>query len=106
MQFKIKKDTFKSQRGRTRVLDLSCRKCNSHIAVYQKDGPGNLRRLYFDRIFDPKELVDTLKGNVKEVPNLQCSCGEVLGIPYVYQKENRKAFRIFQDALVKKTITK
>lgn len=27
------------------------------VAVYQKDGPGELRRMYMDRIFSPKNIV-------------------------------------------------
>jgi len=108
MKTEFKRDKYKSARGGySRLLALHCRKCNSLIATYQKDGPGNLRRLYMDRITSPESLVDLQSKDLKEVGNLKCSnCDFVVGIPYIYKKENRKAFRVFQDAFVKKIIKK
>ncbi|MFA5189053.1 MAG: hypothetical protein WC460_06880 [Patescibacteria group bacterium] len=102
--FSFKKDKYKSVRGgHSRLLNVCCRKCESIVVVYQKDGPGNLRRLYMDRIFEPGDLVELQALNVKDVPVLKCSkCGEVLGTPYIYPKEKRKAFRLYQDAVVKR----
>jgi|SRR3989344_1224662 len=99
----FKKDKYSKARGSySRCLNIYCRKCESLILTYQKDGPGNLRRLYLDRIFSPKNFADLQKQG-KLVPNLNCNqCKEVLGIPYIYSKEKRKAFRLFQDAVVKK----
>ena len=103
MKVIFKNDKYKKARGgRSRLLRISCQECGSSACSYQKDGPGNLRRLYLDRIFSPKNLVDLQKQG-KLVPNLNCNqCKEVLGILYIYQKEKRKAFRLFQDAVVKK----
>ena len=57
MDFEFKKDKYKTARGtHSRLLNLFCRVCGEKILVYQKDGPGNLRRLYFDRILFPKNL--------------------------------------------------
>jgi hypothetical protein len=57
-KLELKRDKYKSTRGGySRLLNLHCRKCNSLVAVYQKDGPGNLRRLYLDRILAPDKLV-------------------------------------------------
>jgi hypothetical protein len=73
------------------------------VVIYQKDGPGSLRRLYIDRIFGPKKYVGLEKREIKEIRNLVCGkCTEVLGVSYIYKKENRKSFRLFQDAVVKK----
>lgn len=104
MKTKFKKDKFSNARGGySRFLNVYCRKCDSLVLTYQKDGPGNLRRLYLDRIFSPEKLANLQKKDLKEVNHLKCSnCGELLGIPYIYEKENRKAFRLFQDAVVKK----
>lgn len=103
MKFKFKKDKYKNARsGYSRLLELRCRKCNNHIATYQKDGPGNLRRLYFDRIYAPEQLVNLQQKNIKEIPTLKCQCGALIGVPYIHEKENRKAFKLFQDALNKK----
>ena len=47
----IKNDKFKKVRGGyTRLLDISCACRQTHICVYQKDGPGILKRMYLDRI--------------------------------------------------------
>lgn len=100
----LKRDKFKSARGGySRLLDVCCRKCGELVIVYQKDGPGNLRRLYLDRIFSPNNLVNLQKVNIKAVPMLKCGhCGELLGTPYIYPKENRPAFRLYQDAVIKR----
>ncbi len=51
----------------------------------------------------PERLVDLQKKDLASIGPLKCrSCGFVLGIPYIYPKEKRKAFRIFQDAVTKK----
>jgi hypothetical protein len=103
-EIKLKRGKFKSARGgRSRLLDLYCRKCNSPIATYQKDGPGNLLRLYMDRIMSGENLIGLQYKNIKDIPPLRCDkCELIIGMPYIYEKENRKAFRIIQDAIIKK----
>jgi hypothetical protein len=103
-RFTLKRDKYKSSRGGySRLLNIHCYKCNNLVLVYQKDGPGNIRRLYLDRILSPEKLVDLQKQAIKSIPPLRCSkCGFVIGFPYIYEKEYRKAFRVFQDALIKK----
>jgi hypothetical protein len=100
----FKKDKYRSCRGNySRRLNVYCRKCNNLILTYQKDGPGNLRRLYFDRIFSPNNLVNLQNKKLEGISELKClKCKEILGISYIYKKEGRKAFRLFQDAVVKK----
>ena len=100
----FKRDKYKSARGGySRMLTLHCRKCDTVFAEYQKDGPGNLRRLYMDRIIAPEKLVGLEKKSIKDVSPVRCpKCGFIVGMPYIYMKENRKAFRVFQDALVKR----
>ena len=78
------------------MLEISCEKCGSHVCDYQKDGPGNLRRMYIDRISNNKV---PLLGK-----NLSCSKGHVLSIKIIYEKEKRLAFRLYVDALKKKII--
>jgi ribosomal protein S27E len=104
-EFKLKKDKFKSSRGgNSRILDIHCRKCDHIVAIYQKDGPGNLRRMYLDRILSPDELFNLQNLNLKDIPELRCKeCGQILGSPYVYEKENRLAFRLFVDTVIKRT---
>jgi hypothetical protein len=100
----FKRDKFKSKRGGySRLLNIHCFKCNKLVCVYQKDGRGNLRRLYLDRIFSPDKLVDLQRKSIKDVAPLKCNkCGFLIGMPYIYEKEKRKAFRVFQDSLIKK----
>lgn len=102
--FSFKRDKYKLKRGGySRLLNVCCRKCENIVVVYQKDGPGNLRRLYLDRIFEPENLRGLESMPIQDVPVLKCNkCKEVLGTPYIYAKENRKAFRLYQDAVVKR----
>jgi YgiT-type zinc finger domain-containing protein len=104
--FMLKKDKYKSARGgHSKLLNLYCRKCNSIVAVYQKDGPGSLLRLYFDRILSPTELVGLQVKNIKDVPALKCkNCGEIIASPYIYPPEKRKAFRLYHDAVIKRLL--
>lgn len=96
--YSIKKDKYRKSRGDySRLLDISCEHCGNHICFYQKDGPGPLRRLYIDRIIDIKPTNKFLK----------CpSCNRDLGMEIMYKKENRPAYRLFVDAIVKKVISK
>lgn len=104
LEFSFKKDKYKSARGgHSRLLNVCCRKCENIVVVYQKDGPGNLRRLYLDRIFAPDNLVGLQNFNIDDVPTLKCKkCSEILGTPYIYSKEKRKAFRLYQDFVIKR----
>lgn len=97
-------DTYRKARGGyARLLEICCRKCDSLIALYQKDGSGNLRRMYLDRISYPRQLTKLQNKKWSTLPVLQCQkCKEILGTPYVYEKENRKAFRLYVDAVVKR----
>ena len=102
--YKIKKDSFrKSRGGSSKMLDIKCAKCGEHIATYQKDGPGPLKRMYMDRIFEPSkynEYADS--ATPKKAPAMKCGgCGELVGSPYVYDKEKRPAYRMFQSAVIK-----
>lgn len=94
----FKNDKYKKARGGySRLLKISCQICSEHICSYQKDGPGNLRRMYIDRISYAK--VSTLK------KDLSCPKGHLIGVKIIYDKEKRPAFRLFVDSVVKK-ITK
>lgn len=93
----FKNDKYKKSRGGySRLLEISCQKCDGLVCNYQKDGPGNLRRMYLDRISDPKTSV-----NKKD---LSCKNGHLLGVKIIYAKESRPAFRLFVDSVKKKII--
>ncbi|MEK9131399.1 MAG: hypothetical protein AAB447_00640 [Patescibacteria group bacterium] len=94
----FKGDKFKKSRGgHSWWLLLSCEKCKMQLMIYQKDGPGILKRLYLDRIVSLDDL--------KEKERLECKkCKTVLGIYTIYQKENRPIYRLFVGAIEKKII--
>lgn len=100
----LKHDKYrKSRGGYSRFLEISCEKCGNFLAVYQKDGPGPLKRMYLDRIFSPKNLTDLQKTPLKQILNFICPrCKQVIGIPFVYKKEQRLAFRLFEGSVTKK----
>lgn len=97
MKTNLKNDKFKKARGGySRLLSISCQKCESFVCLYQKDGPGNLRRMYVDRIMN-----NTVPVGGK---NFSCSKGHLLGIKIIYEKEKRPAFRLFVDSIIKKIV--
>ena len=102
----FKKDRYsKARGGYSRYLNLYCSSCKNFLLLYQKDGPGILKRLYMDRIFSPLELTDLQKTDYKE--NLVCKhCKNIIGFSIVYEKENRKSFHLKQGAFIKKIITR
>lgn len=52
--FKLKNDKFRKTRGgHSRLLEIKCSSCSNMLCVYQKDGPGILKRMYVDRIYSP-----------------------------------------------------
>ncbi len=104
MNFKFKKDIYTNNRWwYSRITNLYCRVCSYNFAVYQKDWPWNLRRLYMDRILYPENLTNLDKENINEVKTLCCpNCKEDLWTPYIYKKEDRKAFKVYQDMIIKK----
>lgn len=106
-EFKIKKDSFRKARGgNSTFLDIKCAKCKNHIATYQKDGPGALMRMYMDRIHEPKLYNEFAKSKTpKKAPVMKCgSCGVIVGTPFIYEKENRPAYRLYQSSVVKSKI--
>ena len=107
MTNKFKSDKYRKTRGGySRFLNVLCEHCGAKILVYQKDGHGPLKRLYFDRIFAPENVANFQKLPINKIPNLTCSkCKSVLAVPYVYKKEQRKAYHLFVGAVTKK-ITK
>ena len=47
-----KNDSYKKARGGyARLLAVGCATCGTHLFYYQKDGPGIVKRLYVDRIY-------------------------------------------------------
>lgn len=64
-----------------------------------------LKRLYLDRIVAPEALVGLQKYSIKSLGNLVCKkCKAILGIPYIYEKEQRSAYRLFAGSLAKSIV--
>lgn len=94
---RIHSDKFKTARGGpSRFLRIACQKCGAPICTYQKDGIGNLRRMYIDRIIEP--TVSLLR------KDLACPMGHLLGIKILYIKEKRIAFRLIGGSITKRTV--
>lgn len=100
----FKSDKYKKARGGySRLLDVLCAKCGTHLFYYQKDGPGILKRTYLDRIYGSNKYSDLQSVHLKKIPQLICPhCKQLVGMPYNYAKENRLAFRLFVGAVSKK----
>lgn len=99
---RFKRDVFKADRGgRSVFLDVSCDRCGTHVVLYQKDGPGPLKRLYLDRMFAPPAMAALQSvTSVKKLSPLCCSdCDELLAMPMMYEKESRLAYRLFQSVV-------
>ncbi|MFA5828677.1 MAG: hypothetical protein WC841_04965 [Candidatus Shapirobacteria bacterium] len=104
VEIKFKSDKYKKSRGgHSRLLDIQCGKCGVHLFYYQKDGIGILKRIYLDRIIESNLYSGLDKLPLKKISQLTCpNCKQLLGIPYVYEKEKRLAFRLFTGSVSKK----
>jgi len=95
-KYTMKRDQYSRARGSAQFLDLFCASCRRHLVLYQKDGPGSLKRLYLDRIFAPHPFSEWRQlDSLSDVPNLTCPyCGALIGSPMIYRSENRLAIRL------------
>ena len=97
IQFTLKNDKYRKNRGGyARFLNIFCDRCGAHLALYQKDGPGELKRMYIDRILAPKISPDKRSDFICQ------SCRKIIGTFYTYKKEKRPAIRLYQGSVVKK----
>lgn len=86
------------------MLDIRCETCGAHVCYYQKDGSGTLKKMYLDRIRG-LQYENLQNISFKKLPHFTClKCKKFLGVPIIYEKENRLAFRLFQDEVTKKII--
>lgn len=91
---KLKNDNYRHARGgNTKIYNLFCTKCGTFILKYQKDGIGDLLRLYFDRITGLNNFAD----------NLNCpKCNSLVGTKMIYKPESRLAYRLQRGTISKK----
>ena len=92
----MKNDKYKTARGGwSRMLDVACESCGAHVCLYQKDGPGPLKRMYVDRMSDIAPITESL----------QCPrCDVILGTKMIYKKENRPTYRMYVGSVTKKVV--
>jgi len=102
---KIKKDKYLRERGgNAKFIEVLCASCGKLILVYQKDGPGWLKRCYLNRIIEPAQYDLKSKDptiNEKNLGNLTCSCGKIIGSP-MRHKDNRLAFHLIRGNFIRK----
>ena len=106
----FKKDRYlRARGGKAFFVEIFCGKCGTKLLLYQKDGDGQLKRCYLNRIFWPPELEnlqrDPLMQEPKNVPPLACSnCKIVIGMA-IHHHSGRIAFRLRPGYFSKKRIT-
>lgn len=103
MKYKIINDRYRKNRGgASKIFQINCFICKCEVCTYQKDGPGALKRLYFDRILFPEKQDELL---LRDKHDFICpNCKSVLGSFMIYKLENREAYRLFVGAITKKLI--
>ncbi|MFA7201505.1 MAG: hypothetical protein WC099_00645 [Candidatus Paceibacterota bacterium] len=103
-KLEFKKDNYRRVRGgSSKFLNISCSQCGTFVALYQKDGIGSLKRMYLDRISAPEELTQLRNYPLEKISPLTCTkCKEIMGIPFLYEKEKRPSFRMIHGSFSKK----
>ena len=102
--YKLRKDRFtKARGGSSQFVIIQCASCQAAILLYQKDGQGQLIRLYLDRIYAPTklaELQDTVASKTA-LSSLYCSNNhqKLLAVPMLYKPEKRLAYRLLRGAV-------
>jgi len=107
MQFNTCKDKSTKPKKGSRIFQIYCSKCGSEVCVYQKEGAGNLLRIFLNKIISPNNMVEMFKTikTKRDLHGLKCpSCGELIGVPMIYDKDNRLAFRLIPNKIIKKEI--
>ncbi len=103
-QYKPRQDVYtKARGGWSTLLSIFCAKCKRNNFLYQKDGPGELKRMYLDKVIAPESFAKKLSTHAKitDVDNLSCTnCGHLMATPMIYEKENRLAYKVVQGGMI------
>ena len=105
VRYRLKNDRSRKDRGGdAQFLALSCASCNAKLLLYQKDGRGNLLRLYLNRIFAPSRLAELQNKGIQrpqDMKNLNCpECGNLIGTP-MRHLDDRLAYRLKRGSFSK-----
>ena len=103
----MKNDQYRRARGGTaQMIDVNCTTCGGRVLHYQKDGAGGLLRCYLNRIFSPEKYEklqhDPAIHETRDMPNLVCDCGNLLGVP-MRHRDGRLAFRLIRGKFQRQT---
>ncbi len=99
----IQDQYWENRESYSEFLNIYCEKCGKYLLTYQKDGPGELRRMYLDRIHVPEDLKG-LQNTQGEISDLKCEeCGRLIAAARMYEKENRLAYFIFAYTVIIKS---
>lgn len=103
----LKNDRYRQARGgRAYRIQLNCSRCNAHILTYQKDGDGQLKRCYLNRILEPESLMNSGSGarTEKDLSLVTCpQCTALIGIPITHY-DNRLAYRLVPGSFTKRRV--
>lgn len=108
-KYVLKNDRYRKARGgKAFVVSVTCAQCQNEVLVYQKDGDGQLKRCYLNRILSPEFLErlqhDTTIQQPENLADLQCQvCSVVIGSP-IRHHDGRLAFRLRQCFFLKKRL--
>jgi hypothetical protein len=96
----MKKDKYlRARGGSAKIINVKCSKCGRLLFIYQKDGPGWLKRCYLNRIITPEKYSKLQKDkNISKPDDLNiliCDCSEVIGTPILY-KDGRLAYHLIR----------
>jgi hypothetical protein len=108
--YNLKNDRYRRARGgKAFIVEIGCAACGFLVLVYQKDGDGQLKRCYLNRILAPADL-ERLQHNPQMqspgvVPQLICrNCRVVIGSA-IRHHDGRIAFRLRQGYFTKQRVT-
>ena len=87
-----KKTGYFRERGKkAKIINVLCSKCDNLIFIYQKDGIGELKRCYLNRIIEPEYQKNNVPPRTK-----------VRGLTGTCFLDDRSADHILKDAVLKR----
>jgi hypothetical protein len=89
--------------GSARLFAVHCATCGTHLFSYQKDGPGIVKRLYLDRIYQSQAYAGVEHRALQDVPQLLCpQCGGASRHSHNIRERTMVGFRLFAGVVTTK----